>query len=88
MTKQTNLYALARTQIGVAADECLHKDLKLRIKGLYSILSTPTKDLAHVCDKLSDIHKSTFDPVVKSRLAKAIDLIDEIELTYQHGINP
>lgn len=80
MNSPSNLYALARTNIGVAADECMSKELKIRIKDLYADTKNPLCDLASICDKLSDIHKVTHDPIVKTFLAKAIDLIDDIDV--------
>jgi len=79
MTDQNNLFALARTNIGVAADECVSKELKSKIKELYLNTKDSSCDLAIICDKLSDIHKATHDPLVKTFLAKAIDLIDEMD---------
>tara|TARA_R110000851_G_scaffold64529_3_gene146900 strand:- start:307 stop:564 length:258 start_codon:yes stop_codon:yes gene_type:complete len=79
MNSPNNLFALARTNIGVAADECMSKDLKIRINNLYTDTKNPSCDLAMICDKLSDIHKATHDPLVKTFLAKAIDLIDDMD---------
>jgi hypothetical protein len=74
---------MARTQVGVAADECLHREHKLRIKSMYTLLSAPyssSRDLEEICNTLACTHKATHDPIVKIHLAKAIDLIDEINL--------
>mgnify|MGYP003672839335 CR=1 len=79
MNSPHNLFALARTQVGVAADECMSKDIKVKIKDIYLLMKSPACDLTNMCDKLSDLHRITHDPLVKTFLAKAIDLIDEIE---------